>query len=130
MSLDLRLYLRRRLPRVQQTLVALVDALASQADAAGTALMPSYTHLRRAQPMLVAHLFLAHAAALRRDHARLEHASDEADALPLGSGAAVGTGYQIDVDLLAERLGFSRVVANSLDAAADRDFVSMFIGEA
>ena len=62
-SLDLRLYLRRRLPRVQQTLVALVDALASQADAAGTALMPSYTHLRRAQPMLVAHLFLAHAAA-------------------------------------------------------------------
>ena len=123
-SLDLRLYLRRRLPRVQQILVALVDALASQADAAGTALMPSYTHLRRAQPMLVAHLFLAHAAALRRDHARLEHASDEADALPLGSGAAVGTGYQIDVDLLAERLGFSRIVENSLDAAADRDFVS------
>lgn len=123
-SLDLRLYLRRRLPVVRQALVALVDALASQADAAADRLMPSYTHLRRAQPMLVAHLFLAHAAAFRRDHARLERARDEADALPLGSGAAVGTGYEIDVDALAKRLGFSRVVDNSLDAAADRDFVS------
>ncbi len=123
-SLDLRLYLRRRLAVVQRAVVGLVAALADQADAAGTALMPAYTHLRRAQPVLVAHFFLAHAAALRRDHARLEQARDEADALPLGSGAVVGTSYPIDVDALARRLGFSRVVANSLDAAADRDFVS------
>lgn len=123
-SLDLRLYLRRRLAGVQRAVVGLVEALADQADAAGTALMPAYTHLRRAQPVLVAHFFLAHAAALRRDHARLEQARDEADALPLGSGAVVGTSYPIDVDALARRLGFSRVVSNSLDAAADRDFVS------
>lgn len=123
-SLDLRLYLRRRLAGVQRAVVGLVEALADQADAAGTALMPAYTHLRRAQPVLVAHFFLAHAAALRRDHARLEQARNEADALPLGSGAVVGTSYPIDVDALARRLGFSRVVANSLDAAADRDFVS------
>ncbi len=123
-SLDLRLYLRRRLAGAQRAVVGLVEALADQADAAGTALMPAYTHLRRAQPVLVAHFFLAHAAALRRDHARLEQARDEADALPLGSGAVVGTSYPIDVDALARRLGFSRVVSNSLDAAADRDFVS------
>ena len=123
-SLDLRLYLRRRLPLMQQCVVGLVSALAGRADAAGHALMPAYTHLRRAQPMLVAHFFLAHVAALRRDHARLGVARDEADALPLGSGAVVGTSYAVDTEALATRLGFSRIVANSVDAAADRDFVA------
>ena len=123
-SLDLRLYERRRLREVQRAVVNLTAALADRAEAAGDALMPAYTHLRRAQPMLVAHFFLAHAAAFRRDHTRLEHARDEADALPLGSGAVVGTSYAIDTNQLAARLGFSRVVANSVDAAADRDFVS------
>ena len=123
-SLDLRLYLRRRLPLLQHRVAGLVSALAGRAEAAGHALIPAYTHLRRAQPMLVAHFFLAHAAALRRDHARLDRARDEADALPLGSGAAVGTSYAVDPKALAARLGFSRVVANSVDAVADRDFVS------
>ena len=125
-SLDLRLYLRRRIAVLQRELVALVDALAGRAEAAGPALMPSYTHLRRAQPILVAHYFLAHAAAMRRDHRRLETAREEADALPLGSGAVAGASYAIDTAALAERLGFSGVVANSLDATADRDFVSAF----
>lgn len=123
-SLDLRLYLRRRLPLIQQAVVGLVTALAERAGAAGQALMPAYTHLRRAQPMLVAHFFLAHVAALRRDHARLARAREEADALTLGSGAVIGTAYAVDTVALATRLGFSRVVTNSLDATADRDFVS------
>jgi argininosuccinate lyase len=123
-SLDLRLYVRRRLPVVQRGLARLIGALAGRAHVSGEALMPSYTHLRRAQPMLVAHFFLAHAAALRRDHARLGAARDESDSLPLGSGAVVGTSYAVDPMVLAERLGFSKVVQNSLDAAADRDFVS------
>ena len=123
-SLDLRLYLRRRLLVLRQAVVRLVAALADRSAAAGPALMPAYTHLRRAQPMLVAHFFLAHVAALRRDHTRLAQARDEADALPLGSGAVVGTSYAVDPAALARRLGFSRVVANSVDAAADRDFVS------
>ena len=126
-SLDLRLYLRRRAVVLQRELVALVHALAERADAAGSALMPSYTHLRRAQPILVAHYFLAHAVAMRRDHRRLEIAREEADALPLGSGAIAGASYAIDTAALAARLGFSRVVANSLDATADRDFVSAFL---
>ena len=123
-SLDLRLYLRRRLPVLQQAVVQLVAALADRAGAAGQTVMPAYTHLRRAQPMLVAHFFLAHVAALRRDHTRLAQARDESDALPLGSGAVVGTSYAVDPAALARRLGFSHVVANSVDAVADRDFVS------
>ena len=126
-SLDLRLYLRRRIPALQGAIAALVAACADQAEAAGAALMPSYTHLRRAQPVLVAHYFLAHAAALRRDHARLATAADEADALTLGSGAVAGTSYPIDTALLSRALGFSRIVRNSIDASSDRDFVASFL---
>ena len=126
-SVDLRLYLRRRIPILQRRLRASVQALADQAAAAGDALMPSYTHLRPAQPILVAHFFLAHVAALRRDHERLAGASEEADALTLGSGAVAGTSYAIDVHALARDLGFSRVVANSIDASSDRDFAATFL---
>ena len=126
-SLDLRLYLRRRIPLLQHAVAQLVGACADQAEAAGAALMPSYTHLRRAQPVLVAHFFLAHAAALRRDVARLEGASAEADALTLGSGAIAGTSYPVDTQLLASKLGFSRIVLNSMDASSDRDFVASFL---
>jgi argininosuccinate lyase len=89
--------------------------------------MPSYTHLRPAQPILVAHFFLAHVAALRRDHDRLGGARAEADALPLGSGAIAGTSYEIDLEQVARDLGFSRIVANSIDASSDRDFASTFL---
>jgi argininosuccinate lyase len=126
-SLDLRLYLRRRIPLLQQQVAHVVAACADQAARAGAALMPSYTHLRRAQPVLVAHFFLSHAAALRRDHTRLAAARDEADALTLGSGAVAGTSYPVDTALLARTLGFSRVVANSIDASSDRDFVASFL---
>jgi argininosuccinate lyase len=126
-SLDLRLYLRRRIPLLRQSVVALVAVCADQAEQAGDALMPAYTHFRRAQPVLVAHFFLSHAAALRRDAARLDAAAAEADALPLGSGAIAGTSYAIDTALLARTLGFSRVVRNSMDASSDRDFVASFL---
>ena len=123
-AVDLRLYLKRRIPELQRALRSLIASLATQAERAGTALMPSYTHLRRAQPILVAHFFLAHAAALRRDHRRFTAVLDEIDELPLGSGAIAGTSYPIDVHWLAARLNFSRVVANSVDATGDRDFIA------
>ena len=126
-SLDLRLYLKRRIPRLNDAVAKLVGACADMAEQAGDALMPSYTHLRRAQPVLVAHFFLSHAAALRRDHARLAAAMDEADALTLGSGAIAGTSYPVDTAFLAKALGFSRVVPNSMDASSDRDFVASFL---
>src|SRR5688500_11631012 len=73
---DLRLYLKRRIPLVQQAITSLVGAIADQAAHSGRALMPSYTHLRRAQPVLVAHFFLSHAAALRRDYSRFRGVLD------------------------------------------------------
>jgi argininosuccinate lyase len=126
-AVDLRLYLKRRVPALQRTIARLVGAFIDRADAAGDALMPSYTHMRRAQPILVSHFFLAHVAALRRDHTRFSVLLDEIDELPLGSGAIAGTSYEIDVHAIAARLGFSRIVANSVDATGDRDFVSTFL---
>ena len=126
-SVDFRLYLKRRIPVIQQAIAGLVEAFVHQADVSGEAVMPSYTHLRRAQPVLVAHVFLAHAAAFQRDVDRFDEAIREADAMPLGSGAIAGTAYDIDVAWLATRLGFSRVVANSIDASGDRDFVATFL---
>ncbi len=126
-SLDLRLYLRRRIGALQAALRDLVAALAQQAAAAQDAVMPTYTHWRRAQPILVAHYWLAHGATLRRAADRFEWAKREADCLTLGSGAVAGTNYPVDTAFLAERLGFSRVASNSLDAASDRDFVAAFL---
>jgi argininosuccinate lyase len=126
-SLDLRLYLRRRIPALQRAIAGVVDALAVRAADAGDALMPAFTHFRPAQPVLVAHFFLSHATPLMRDHARFTQARDEADALPLGSGAVAGTPYPIDVEALARDLGFSRVVANSMDTSSDRDFAATFL---
>lgn len=126
-SVDLRLYLKRRVPMLQNALAALVGELGTAARRAEGALMPSYTHMRRAQPILVAHFFLAHAAAFRRDDRRLAWVLEEIDELPLGSGAIAGTSYPIDVQRLAARLGFSRIVSNSIDATGDRDFVATFL---
>ena len=126
-SVDLRLYLKRRIPDLQGRIRGLVQALVDQAERAGDALMPSYTHMRRAMPVLVSHFLLSHAVALQRDHDRLTQAMEEADALPLGSGAIAGTGYAIDVSALAQRLGFARVVRNSMDASSDRDFAATFV---
>jgi argininosuccinate lyase len=126
-SLDLRLYLRRRIPLLQRAAVGVVGALADRARDAGDALMPAYTHFRPAQPVLVAHFFLSHAAPLKRDVERLTAAAADADALPLGSGAIAGTAYPIDVPALARDLGFTRSVENSIDAASDRDFAASFV---
>ncbi|HWW87175.1 MAG TPA: argininosuccinate lyase [Vicinamibacterales bacterium] len=126
-SVDLRLYLRRRIPFLREHLKGAIAALAEQASAAGDALMPSFTHFRPAQPVLVGHFFLSHVAALQRDFDRLGMARSEADALPLGSGAIAGTAYAVDVQELARELGFSRIVTNSIDASSDRDFAATFL---
>jgi len=126
-AVDMRLYLKRRIPKIQRVLADTVGELVALADRAGDALMPSYTHLRRAQPVLVAHFLLSHCVALRRDAARLDTVLHELDELPLGSGAIAGTSYAIDVDGLARDLGFGRVSRNSIDVSGDRDFVASFL---
>jgi argininosuccinate lyase len=126
-SLDLRMYVKRRIPVLHSRLTRLVGALADGAASAADAIMPAYTHLRRAQPVLVGHWYLAHASALRRAHERLTGVIDEANALPLGSGAVAGSGYAVDIPRLASRLGFARVTRNSIDTSSNRDFVAAFL---
>jgi argininosuccinate lyase len=126
-AVDLRLYLKRRIPALQREVAAAAASFVALADRAGDALMPSYTHLRRAQPVLVAHFLLSHVASLRRDVDRLDAVLREADELPLGSGAIAGTAYAIDVHALASALGFGRVARNSMDVSGDRDFVASFL---
>jgi argininosuccinate lyase len=126
-AVDLRLYLKRRVPLIQREIAAAAASLVALADRAGDALMPSYTHLRRAQPVLVSHFLLSHVASLRRDVERLDAVLNEMAELPLGSGAIAGTAYAIDVHALAETLGFARVARNSIDVSGDRDFVASFL---
>ncbi|CAA9339541.1 MAG: Argininosuccinate lyase, partial [uncultured Gemmatimonadaceae bacterium] len=103
---------------------ALQQALVAHADSLGSALMPAYTHLQRAQPVLAAHWVLSHFWPLERDRARLAAAAKAAAVLPLGSGAVAGSAYPVKRVLLKESLGFAALSPNSIDAVADRDFVA------
>lgn len=120
---DLRLFCREQIALMRRALAATVLECASLAERAGTLAIPGYTHLRRAQPILLAHLVLAHAERLIRDDLRFAEAQLHLDACPLGSAALAGTTIAVDRQALARRLGFSRPTANSLDAVSDRDFV-------
>lgn len=123
-ALDLRLYLRREGKCVAQEIAALQRTLLAQAQWAGDAYMPGYTHLQRAQPVLLAHHLLAHGWALARDVERWKQLLERADVSPLGAGALAGSGLPLDPDMVARDLGFARRFDNSLDAVSDRDFVA------
>src|SRR5258705_3397839 len=105
-------------------------ALVMQARAAGDQAVAAYTHLQPAQPVLLAHWWLAHVAAFERDEERFKSASQCADQLPLGAGAVAGTPLAYDRAALATRLGFSRLAENSLDAVGDRDFALEYLNAA
>ena len=105
-------------------------ALVAQAHAAGDLACAAYTHLQPAQPILLAHFWLAHVAAFERDEERFLTAREAADRLPLGSGAVAGSPLQYDRYALAQRLGFTRLAANSLDAVGDRDFALEYLNAA
>jgi argininosuccinate lyase len=120
---DTRLWAMRAGQRVLEELKALQAALLTQAAANVDTLMPAYTHLRRAQPVRVAHWLLSYFWALDRDRQRLAAALERVAVLPLGSGAIAGSGFNVDRTLLKELLGFRAVSENSLDAVGDRDWV-------
>ncbi|HWC38579.1 MAG TPA: argininosuccinate lyase [Acidimicrobiales bacterium] len=120
----LRLYTRRELRALAQSLVGLQTVLADRAEEAGDAYLPGYTHLQRAQPVLLAHHLLAHAWALARDVDRLVATVDRLDVSPLGAGALAGSSLALDPDAVAADLGFAGRFENSLDAVSDRDFVA------
>ena len=119
---DLRLFCRQEIPLARRAIAAAVLACADLAGRAGPLAVPGYTHMRPAQPILLAHLLLAHAERLMRDDLRFSEAMQHLDACPLGSAALAGTTVAVDRAALARRLGFSRPTANSLDAVSDRDF--------
>ncbi len=123
---DIRLWTKRALGDVGRAVLGLQHALLDQARHAARngAQVPGYTHLQRAQPVLLAHHLLAHGWALARDFDRLLDARHRLDVSPLGAGALAGSSLPIDPDATAEDLGFSRRFENSLDAVSDRDFVA------
>ena len=124
---DLRLYLLQKEEGIGAGILALLHTLADLADKHLGVIMPGYTHLQRAQPVLFSHYLLSYAEMLLRDLQRLRDAKTRTDVCPLGSGALSGTVYPIDRKALALDLGFSTVSNNSMDAVSDRDFVLDFL---
>jgi len=121
---DLRMWTRRSLGEVAGAVLALQDVLLGRAKEAGDAYLPGYTHLQRAQPVLLAHHLLAHGWALARDVDRLVATIDRLNVSVLGAGALAGSSLPLDPDYVAEELGFHGRFENSLDAVSDRDFVA------
>lgn len=124
---DFRLWMLGALPQLDAALKDLQSALVEQAEAAGEIVMPGYTHLQRAQPILLAHWWLSHYWPLERDRARLTDLIPRVSILPLGSGALAGTPVNVDRVAIAEALHFAEPAPNSLDAVSDRDFAAEFL---
>jgi argininosuccinate lyase len=123
---DLRLFVRQQIDKIIQALARWAEALLEQARDAGDAVMPSYTHLQRAEPVLVAHWLLAYVEMILRDAGRLRDCSARLNYCPLGSGAVAGATLALDRTIAARELGFNAPTANSIDATSDRDFALEF----
>jgi len=124
---DLRLYVRAACDEIMGALHTLVNTFLDRADQAGDAAMPAYTHMQRAEPVLVAHWLLAYVEMFFRDADRLADCRKRANVCPLGSGAVAGSTLPLDRGLMSSELGFSGSTANSMDATSDRDFVIEFV---
>jgi argininosuccinate lyase len=124
---NLRLYVRAQIQQVIEGLAAWARALVGQAKAAGEAVMPSYTHLQRAEPVLVAHWLLAYVEMILRDATRLRDCAARLNYCPLGSGAVAGATLALDRTISARELGFTAPTANSMDATSDRDFILEYL---
>jgi argininosuccinate lyase len=125
-STDLRLWVRDAIDLLDRRLLEVQRALASRCDVDQGVILPGYTHLRRAQPVLAAHYWLAYCEKFERDRQRLADCRRRVNVLTLGSAALAGTTLPIDREQVAKRLGFEGISANSLDASSDRDFVLEF----
>jgi len=126
-ALDLRLYLKEEATTIIDLIQGLQTSLVGMADKHIAVIMPGYTHLRKAQPILLAHHVMAYYEMFKRDRERLVDALERIDVLPLGSGALAGTPYPLDREYLAKQLGFAAISQNSIDAVSDRDFAAEFL---
>ena len=125
-ALDMRVYVKDAISSVLGAIHAVRRSLVCLAERNADAVVPGYTHLQRAQPVLFAHHMLAYFEMFARDEERFSQAHDRADVMPLGSGALAGLPYPVDRQFVADELGFSRISANSMDAVSDRDFLLDF----
>lgn len=121
-ALDLRMYLKDEITRLDSQLRELLTVLLNTADAHLNTIMPGYTHLQRAQPLTLAHHLMAYVQMFGRDRERLADCARRMNVMPLGSGALAGTTYPLDRASVAEALGFDAISDNSLDGVSDRDF--------
>lgn len=126
-SLDIRLYLREETGRIIDLLIGLQKAFVLTARKYLGAIMPGYTHLQRAQPVLVSHHMLAYYEMFGRDRERLSDCLKRINIMPLGSAALAGTGLPVDRDFVARELDFPAITANSMDTVGDRDFAVEFV---
>ncbi|HLO01999.1 MAG TPA: argininosuccinate lyase, partial [Symbiobacteriaceae bacterium] len=124
---DMHLYVRTQTVSMVKLLQALQEALIGQAKANIDTILPGYTHLQRAQPILLAHHLMAYVWMFQRDISRLQDSLKRVNLLPLGAGAIAGTTFPIDRQFVAAQLGFDGVYPNSMDAVSDRDFVVEFL---
>lgn len=124
---DLRLFVRDAIDQLKLSLAAFLDVLLQRAEEHKTAVMPAYTHLQRAEPVLLAHWLLAYFEMFQRDSERLRDCRKRANECPLGSGAIAGAPLALDRNIVSRELGFDQPTANSLDATSDRDFVIEFV---
>ena len=125
-ALDMRMYVKDANSSVLGAIDAVRSSLVSLAEQNADAVIPGYTHLQRAQPVLFAHHLLAYFEMFTRDTERFAQAYDRTDVMPLGSGALAGLPYPVDRQFVADELGFSKISANSMDAVSDRDFLLDF----
>ena len=126
-ALDTHLFLRRETTNVLALIVALQRALFDAADKYGSVIMPGYTHLQRAQPILYSHWLMAYFNMLKRDFDRFTGVYERADIMPLGAGALAGTTFPIDRENVQRTLNFGNIYTNSLDAVSDRDYILEFL---
>jgi argininosuccinate lyase len=124
---DLRLYVRAQIAFTIEALLAWAAALVEKAEASGEDVMPSYTHLQRAEPVLVAHWLLAYVEMILRDAVRLVNCSKQLNFCPLGSGAVAGATLALDRTIAAKELRFAGPTSNSIDATSDRDFILEYL---
>jgi len=129
-ALDIRLYLKDEIGLILRSLNGFKSALLELAKANLSVIMPGYTHMQRAQPVLLSHHLLAYYEMFSRDSTRLIDCRARFDELPLGAGALAGSPYRLDRKVTAKLLGFSRITANSMDSVSDRDFAMEFLSVA
>ena len=122
-ALDVRMYVRKEAREISKLLVKMENVLLELAEKYKTVIIPGYTHLQRAQPILFSHHLMAYFQMFKRDISRIEDFLERSDEMPLGAGALAGTTFDLDRHFVAKELGFSKPTENSLDSVSDRDFI-------